>query len=156
MVDQASASHGLSVLVDIRRNHFAKFLHPAILEGQKNSLFSSPIFSADLIDQSVCKRVLEEFSGDAVTSGNLSITSWFAQGFLKRKVSEASSVAGLAAAVGAAASPVVPPGASSSSTPAPPPAKAPEKTYYRGKKGKGQGKGKPAQTPASQKQDLPK
>ena len=157
MAQQASTSHGLAAfLVNLRRTHFSKFLHPAVMEGQRTRLMSSPLFSSDLFDQEVLGQVREEFAGDAVTSSNLSFTSWFAKSFL-RKHAESSSVSGLATFVVQPASPVVPPTAWTSSAAAPP---AKPVARYKGKGGrKGRyfkKKGPAASTSKNKQPDLPK
>ena len=157
MAHQANTSHGLSAfLVNLRRTHFSKFLHPAVMEGQRTRLMSSPLFALDLFDPEVLSQVREEFAGDAVTSGNLSFTSWFAKSFLK-KHKESSSVAGLATSVVQPASPVVPPTASTSSAAAPP---AKPAARYKGKGGrKGRyfkKKGPAASTSKNKQADLTK
>ena len=161
MVQQATTSHNLTAfLVNLRRLHYAKFLHPAVMEGQKAKLLSSPIFSPDLFDQEVVAKVQEQFSGNAVTSGNLSVTSWFAKEFLKKQATASSSVASLAASTPRPGTPLVPPATASTSSSYTRPAKQQGKGGWHKKgKGKGPARGKGPRggyAPAASKQDLPK
>ena len=129
MIHQITSSHHLSAfLVNLRRTHYSKFLHPAVMEGQKAMLLSSPVFSSSLFDPEIVARVQEEFKGDAVTSGNLSMTSWFASEFLKRQASASKSVDSLAATAPRPGTPLVPK-----------PAASVAKTYVRQTKPKGRG-----------------
>ena len=130
MVHQTTTSHNLSAfLVNLRRSHYAKFLHPAVLEGQKKTLLSSPVFSPDLFDQALVAQVHQQLQGDAVTSSNLSVTSWFAKEVMRKQSLAPQSMASRAPKAPLPGSPLVPPVSASA-----------PKTYVRPKpKGRGGG-----------------
>ena len=59
MVQQTTTSHNLSAfLVHLHRQHYVKFLHPTVMEGQRAKLLALPIFFPN---QEVVVKVQEQF-----------------------------------------------------------------------------------------------